>query len=99
VEGKIYTSPKAKPNNAKSKPANTEKNASPKQSLSFLSKKVFIRSIMKVEKVLKLPRKPTQANRKSGDSIFKEFSTSCECTAKKNPNKKAEEILTKTVPK
>ncbi len=65
------TLPKTNPKNAAISPPNKEQNDNDKNCIQCLSINAFSKSDMKVENVLKLPKKPTQINIYKGEELLR----------------------------
>ena len=81
--------PKIKPAAIAKVPPTKENKATNRNCLHRFTNKIFIKSETKVEKVLRLPKKPTQPNKNNGDRLLTEVKLETEnCKAKKNQEEK-----------
>ena len=89
--------PNINPADAATRPENKEIEAKSTNSLKRLANKVSKSSKIKVEKVLRLPKKPTPTNKKNGDLVSSYPPPRLPEKETINPRKKAEKIFKSNV--
>jgi len=98
IRNEYQPSPKINPAQTASNPPTKESTAKEKNCRQLLTSKVLNKSETKVEKVLKLPKNPTEININNDDTFGKEFNSELGSQAKNRPSKKAEKTFTAIVP-